>query len=42
VANEPSIFPGPEDMKRMGLPEELSSDSRRAMSRIFTSFKTGL
>jgi len=29
-------------MKKMGLPGALSNDSRRAMTRIFTTFKTGL
>jgi putrescine transport system substrate-binding protein len=42
VANDKTVFPGDEDMKRMGLPGELSNDSRRAMTRIFTSFKTGI
>ena len=42
VANNPTVFPGEEDMKKMGLPGALSNDSRRAMTRIFTTFKTGL
>lgn len=42
VANDKTVFPTPEDMKRMDKPGELTNDSRRAMTRIFTSFKTGL
>jgi len=41
VANDRSIFPTDEDLKKMGLPGELTNDSRRAMTRIYTSFKTG-
>jgi putrescine transport system substrate-binding protein len=42
VASDVTVFPPPEDMKRMGLPGELTNDSRRAITRIFTTFKTGL
>ncbi len=31
-----------DDMKKMGLPGALTNDSRRAMTRIYTTFKTGL
>jgi putrescine transport system substrate-binding protein len=42
VANDKTVFPTDEDMKRMDRPGELTNDSRRAMTRIFTSFKTGI
>jgi putrescine transport system substrate-binding protein len=42
VANDPTVFPSDDDMKKMGLPGALSNDSRRAMTRIYTQFKTGL
>jgi putrescine transport system substrate-binding protein len=42
VASDATVFPPPDDMKRMGLPGELTNDSRRAITRIFTTFKTGL
>ncbi len=29
-------------MARMDIPGELTNDSRRAMTRIYTAFKTGL
>ncbi len=42
VASDKTVFPSDEDMKRMDKPGELTNDSRRAMTRIFTGFKTGL
>lgn len=42
VASNRTVFPAEEEMKRMDVPAELTNDSRRAMTRIFTSFKTGL
>jgi putrescine transport system substrate-binding protein len=42
VANDKTVFPSDEDMKKMDRPGELTNDSRRAMTRIYTSFKTGL
>lgn len=42
VANDKTVFPGEEDMRRMAVPGELTGDSRRAITRIFTSFKTGI
>jgi putrescine transport system substrate-binding protein len=42
VANDKTVFPTDEDMARMGKPGELTNDSRRAMTRIYTTFKTGL
>ncbi len=41
VSNDPTVFPSDADLKKMGLPGELTNDSRRAMTRIYTSFKTG-
>jgi putrescine transport system substrate-binding protein len=42
VANDPTVFLGPEDMKRMEPPGDLSNDSRRAITRMYSAFKTGL
>jgi len=42
VASDRTVFPPEEDMKKMALPGALSNDSRRAMTRIYTTFKTGL
>jgi putrescine transport system substrate-binding protein len=42
IANDRTVFPPEEDMKKMALPGALSNDSRRAMTRIYTTFKTGL
>lgn len=42
VANNPTIFPGDEDMKKMVAPDALSNDVRRTITRLFTSFKTGM
>jgi putrescine transport system substrate-binding protein len=42
VANDRTVFPSDDDMKKMSLPGALSNDSRRAMTRIYTTFKTGL
>ena len=42
VATDRTVFPSEQDMKKMGLPGALSNDSRRTMTRIYTTFKTGL
>jgi putrescine transport system substrate-binding protein len=42
VANDRTVFPTPEDMKRMALPDVLAGDVRRLMTRQFTLFKTGI
>jgi putrescine transport system substrate-binding protein len=42
VANDKTVFLTPEDMKRMELPGELNNDARRAITRMYTTFKTGL
>ena len=42
VASNPTVFPSDEDMKKMSAPDALSNDIRRTITRMFTSFKTGL
>jgi putrescine transport system substrate-binding protein len=42
VANNPTVFPGEADMKNMALPGPINNDIRRTMTRLYTSFKTGL
>ncbi|WP_428507488.1 polyamine ABC transporter substrate-binding protein [Roseateles sp.] len=42
VANNPSVFLSDSDMKKMAAPDAINNDVRRQMTRIFTSFKTGL
>ena len=42
VANNPTVFPSDADMKKMQAPDALSNDIRRTMTRLYTSFKTGL
>jgi len=42
VANNPTVFPSPEDMKKMADPDSLTNETRRTMTRLYTSFKTGL
>lgn len=42
VASDTTVFPLEDDMKKMALPGALSNDSRRAMTRIYTTFKTGM
>ncbi len=42
VANNPSVFLSDSDMKRMAAPDSINNDVRRQMTRIYTSFKTGL
>ncbi len=42
VAANPTVFPSPEEMKKMQAPDALSNDIRRTMTRLYTSFKTGL
>jgi putrescine transport system substrate-binding protein len=42
VVNNPTIFPTDEDMKKMVAPDALSNDIRRTVTRLFTSFKTGM
>ncbi|WP_326540044.1 polyamine ABC transporter substrate-binding protein [Pseudorhodoferax sp.] len=42
VSNNPTIFPSDEDMKKMVAPDALGNDLRRTVTRLFTSFKTGM
>lgn len=42
VANNPTVFLSPADMKTMVSPAALNNDTRRTMTRLYTSFKTGL
>ena len=42
VANNPTVFLADSELKKMALPEALNNDTRRTMTRLFTSFKTGL
>jgi putrescine transport system substrate-binding protein len=42
VANNPTVFVSDADMKKMAVPDALSNDIRRTMTRLYTSFKTGL
>jgi putrescine transport system substrate-binding protein len=42
VANNPSVFLSDADMKKMQLPDALTNDIRRTMTRLYTGFKTGL
>lgn len=42
VANNPAVFLSEADMKKMVAPDALTNDIRRTMTRLFTSFKTGL
>jgi len=42
VASNPTVFPSEAEMKKMQAPDALSNDIRRTMTRLYTSFKTGL
>ncbi len=42
VASNPTVFLNDADMKKMQAPDALSNDIRRTMTRLYTSFKTGL
>jgi putrescine transport system substrate-binding protein len=42
VSNNPTVFVSDADMKKMANPDALSNDIRRTMTRLYTSFKTGL
>jgi putrescine transport system substrate-binding protein len=41
VADNPTIFPGPDQMARMTVPDTVPQDIRRVQTRTFTTFKTG-
>ena len=42
VANNPTVFPPEAEMKKMALPDAVTNDIRRTMTRLYTSFKTGV
>jgi len=42
VANNPTVFVSDAEMKKMAVPDALTNDIRRTMTRLYTSFKTGL
>ncbi len=42
VANNPTVFLSDAEMKKMIAPGALNNDARRTMTRLYTSFKTGL
>lgn len=42
IANDPAVYPPEADMKKMAQPTAVNNDIRRQMTRIYTSFKTGL
>jgi len=42
IANNPTVFVSDTDMKKMANPEALTNDIRRTMTRLYTSFKTGI
>lgn len=42
IANNPTVFPSDDDLRRMQAPDAIANDVRRTMTRAFTSFKSGL
>jgi putrescine transport system substrate-binding protein len=42
IANNPTVFPNEAEMKKMAVPDALTNDIRRTMTRLYTSFKTGI
>jgi putrescine transport system substrate-binding protein len=42
VANNKTVFLSEEDMRKMEMPDGVTNDVRRAMTRIYTAFKTGI
>jgi putrescine transport system substrate-binding protein len=42
VASNPTVFPSDADMAKMQAPDAIGNDIRRTMTRLYTSFKTGL
>ncbi|MGC3996907.1 MAG: polyamine ABC transporter substrate-binding protein [Anaeromyxobacter sp.] len=41
VAGEKSVFVSPEDLRKMAMPDVLSNESKRHMTRLYTRFRTG-
>jgi putrescine transport system substrate-binding protein len=42
VASNPTVFLSDAELKKMAVPGALNNDTRRTMTRLYTSFKTGL
>ena len=42
IANNPTVFVSDAEMKKMAVPDALTNDIRRTMTRLYTSFKTGI
>ena len=42
IANNPTVFPNDAAMAKMADPDALTNDIRRTMTRMYTSFKTGI
>jgi len=42
VANDTTVFLSEEDMRKMEMPDGVTNDVRRTMTRIYTAFKTGI
>jgi putrescine transport system substrate-binding protein len=42
VANNPTVFLSDADLAKMKAPDAIANDIRRTMTRLYTSFKTGL
>jgi putrescine transport system substrate-binding protein len=42
VASNSTVFPPPDVMSKMVAPKAINNDIRRLMTRVYTSFKTGL
>lgn len=42
VASNPTVFLSDADMKKMAAPDAINNDVRRTMTRMYTSFKTGI
>jgi putrescine transport system substrate-binding protein len=42
IANNPTVFVSDAEMKKMANPDALTNDIRRTMTRMYTSFKTGI
>ena len=42
IAGNPTVFLNEADLKKMAAPDGIGSDIRRTMTRLYTSFKTGI
>ena len=41
MASNPTVFPPPEDLKKMTPPDTVPQDIRRVQTRIFTAYRSG-